>query len=729
MEQKPYYEDEIDLTIYLDILLRWWWLPALLALVAGFAAFVVVSLPQPVYQARAGVVTLRSRAEISLGSGFETITEDDLNAATGQIIANNAIMERTRMRLNTMVGLVHSGAIAQAASEKLEGVLPDEEREPAELVEAISAEILELENSSGSSDTIQIIATHEDPEIAAAIANAWAEAYATYINRIYGESAYAPFADIQGQLAEARTEYDTAQEALLTFLTEDDRISELEREIAEEEEIVGRLRVARQTAASAVIDKAVDVKQQLITAYLQDDAENRLFAFNKGQAATREILGNWIDAEVENRMMAIQRDRSQRLQLFNAAVAAETTSLMRVFELERDEILNRIQRDWERKNRLEGLVQEAEMMRDQLVRGGEPSAASNGLALLAFKSRVFATAGGLPFDRLDIQAPSVDALNPTRTAAEQIADLDALIAAMTEEIATLETTIAAQSQDLLDGEGYKTLAQLSPDLLALSSSLTRTETLTETLGSFIAARYEDLFKVGELARGAESVAEETELFAEIQALYPKLFALDAWKELAAGIPDDTELTQQATQMSEDILELQGMEEMLAYTLLDTPMATEIANRERDIRRLRADLARLRQVKTDLEQARDLTWRAYSNLRPIAQEVNIAATSESSEVRFASTALPPRRPVSRGRMTTTALSMVVGAMLGVFGAFLFNYIGLDSSPQLLWGQLVTAGQGAAVLVLPGRGPQAAPDVADDEAEDAPPEDETTTESTD
>jgi len=548
-------EDEIDLRIYIDILLRWWWLPVLLAVVAGFAAFVITSVPPTLYEATAGVVSMRSRAEISLGSGFGATTEDDLIQVGGQIIATDAIWEKNYLRMNTLVGLVHNGAIAQTVSAELEGVLPDEEREPSALIEHISAQVLELEGSKESSDTIQITAIHEKPEIAAAIANTWARAYADYVNMVYGETTYAPFVDIEQQVADARAEYDAQQEALLTFLTEDDRISELERQIAEEEMIVSELREARQA----------------------DDVANRLL-------------------------------------------------VLKVFELERDDLLTNITRDWDRKSELVGLIQEAALMREQLVRGREASAQSSGLALLAFKSRVFSAADGLPFDRLDIQAPSIDALSPTRTAGEQIADLDALIATMQEEVATLEASITEQSEALLAGEGYDFLAELSPEQLTPSSGT-----------------------------------------------------------------------------------------------MQSPLSKEIADREMAIRSLQAELARLEQVHIDLQQARDLAWTAYSSLLPIVQEMSIASTAESSEVRFASPALPQRKPVSSGRLQSTALAMVVGFMLGVFGAFLFDYLGMDSPLQLRRGMKMQDGQGASAPPPPTRQTtDAAPTT--EPAPEAPPEDD-------
>ena len=89
--------------------------------------------------------------------------------------------------------------------------------------------------------------------------------------------------------------------------------------------------------------------------------------------------------------------------------------------------------------------------------------------------------------------------------------------------------------------------------------------------------------------------------------------------------------------------------------------------------------------------------------------------------FGSPALAPIEPVSRGRLQSTAIALVAGFMLGVFGAFLFDYIGMDSSPLAMWGQLVHVGQGASALTVPARQKTDAAPTAEP-APEAPPEDD-------
>jgi len=373
---------------------------------------------------------------------------------------------------------------------------------------------------------------------------------------------------------------------------------------------------------------------------------------------------------------------------------------LKVFDLQQASLLKGLEDAYSRTLRLEELLGEARLMREQLRVGGDASAPSNGLALLALKSRVFSTAEGLPFETLDIQAPSIDALSPDRSAAEQIADLDALITALETGLEAESAYIKTQSETLLHGEGYEFLDLLSPALMGISggaNGVTGTEALSGTLSAYIAQRYEDLFDLGEIALSATSVATDTPLFAEIQTLYPELFAKDPWKELSESVPKETELGLLANEMAQELLNMQGLEALLSYSILDTPLSEEIARRESTVRSYQADIARLNQVKTDLQQRRDLAWEAYSALLSTAQEINITSASASSEVRFASPALAPRQPVGPGRLMVTAVGMAAGLMLGVFGAFLFDYIGMQSTPRYVWGQIAQIGHGVAGAV--------------------------------
>ena len=121
-------------------------------------------------------------------------------------------------------------------------------------------------------------------------------------------------------------------------------------------------------------------------------------------------------------------------------------------------------------------------------------------------------------------------------------------------------------------------------------------------------------------------------------------------------------------------------------MLKAPLDQEIVTLENHVRELGAEIARLQGRKDALQRTRDLAWAAYTNLLSKEQEIRIATTSAGSDVRFASPAVPPLKPVSSGMLRNTAIGLAVGLIGGVIGAFLFSYLGLESHPRALWAQL-------------------------------------------
>ncbi|GAJ04046.1 unnamed protein product, partial [marine sediment metagenome] len=80
-------------------------------------------------------------------------------------------------------------------------------------------------------DLIEISAKFTDPQKATAIANAWAESYASYVNGLYSGILQSP-AELQVQADAARKEYEEKQRAWEDFVSSN-RIDELSRQIAD----------------------------------------------------------------------------------------------------------------------------------------------------------------------------------------------------------------------------------------------------------------------------------------------------------------------------------------------------------------------------------------------------------------------------------------------------------------------------------------------------------------
>jgi len=539
-------EDEIDLRVYIDVLLRWWWLIVLSIVMIGGIAYIVSANMTPMYEATAGVVTLKSRAEISLGSGFASTSEDDL-AASG-----TAALDRNKRRLNTMTGMVRNGAVAEQVAAELRDMLTEEEADPAYLVEHVRGEVLNIEDV-GESDTIQIIVTHPDPKKAAAIANAWAKAFEIHVNGIYGEASYSPFSDIDQQVVDTKVAYDQAQAAWVTFLADANRITELQREANEEEAMIDYLRKARQVSVGTVITQQVSIQQ-------------RLFGVTVFAGINANLLG---------------------------------------YEKQSDELLHDLQRGYMRKQVLEDYATDARILREGLLVGGDANARTNTLMIMAFKSGLFTTTHSLPFGTIDITVPSADALAPAISADQQLADINAVITSLESEIARLDAELRAQAVAVAQGDGYTFLADLTPD-------------------SFNIAQ---------------------------------------------------------TPSGEALQRMSGWEGVLAQSAtLNAPLDQEIAQREIRVRTLRSEIADLEGQRQEIQQRRDLAWTAYQNLVSKKQEITIAATAAGSDVRFASPAVPPRETVSPNKVMHTAVGLAAGGVLGVFCAYLFDYIGLDSNPH-------------------------------------------------
>jgi len=205
-------EEEIDLRDYVEVLIRHWKLIVGAALVAVItAAIVSFFVIAPVYEARAGLVIIKSKSEITFEPKYRTLTEEELARAGVDIASRRKALE----------ALVASSSVAVEAIAKLGPTLDPEEREVSILLKMVDTET--------TGDLIEIVVRSTDPKKAAAIANAWGEVYETYVNELYSGRPQSA-EDIGAQVVEARKAYEEAQVALTKFMG-DNTIEFLSREI------------------------------------------------------------------------------------------------------------------------------------------------------------------------------------------------------------------------------------------------------------------------------------------------------------------------------------------------------------------------------------------------------------------------------------------------------------------------------------------------------------------
>jgi succinoglycan biosynthesis transport protein ExoP len=95
--------------------------------------------------------------------------------------------------------------------------------------------------------------------------------------------------------------------------------------------------------------------------------------------------------------------------------------------------------------------------------------------------------------------------------------------------------------------------------------------------------------------------------------------------------------------------------------------------QQEILQLEEQLELEQAKKQQLTGARDLAWQTYQTLARKEAEVNVAAQVKETEVRFVTSAVEPKTPVSPRRMQNTLLASAVGAMLAVGVSFLIEYL--------------------------------------------------------
>ncbi len=168
--QPDYYEDEIDLRRYAEVLWRWKWLLVIGVALAAGAAFVTSRLQTPVYEA--STTLLINQAPDAQTSDYTAIlTSERLARTYAQMISNRTILEQT---------LDRSG-------------LSYEVEEFAEAVEVALVRDTQL---------IEVRVENTSPRLAANLANALVEVFVELSDTLQAERYAASKASLQARLSE-----------------------------------------------------------------------------------------------------------------------------------------------------------------------------------------------------------------------------------------------------------------------------------------------------------------------------------------------------------------------------------------------------------------------------------------------------------------------------------------------------------------------------------------------
>ena len=279
--------DEIDLTRYLGVLRRRWLQIVLVTVgvivLTAVGVLLYRQLTPPVYEANATAAIVRTSTDVRFDDRFTTSSDQPDNLDVNS-------------RRTALVALVKSGSIAQQVIDELGDQLPLKLQNPARLLDAVTAEMATATGRAGQSDLIQISVKAESPELAAAIANAWAKAYVQQVNSIYGQVPDDMLGSVEAQLVEAQAAYDKAQANLETFLA----TSQLEALDTTSQDVISHtltiLQQGKVNALNAYMNSLVSSYGSIVQTYVTAQADNQTLPFIKEQEGQRARVAAYLDA-------------------------------------------------------------------------------------------------------------------------------------------------------------------------------------------------------------------------------------------------------------------------------------------------------------------------------------------------------------------------------------------------------------------------------------------------
>ena len=497
-------EEEIDLKKLVATPFRQWEVILSLTVVVGLivGSYSVVSngwRPDE-YEASVLVASTKMWADVSLGSEIQIRAED---GADSQLDSQGRAA-----RLESFALLAANPAVAERVLQDAEvtALLPDNEQNVANLVSMVEGSVLE------GTDTIQIIARHTDPLVAATVANAWGDQYVHHINAVYAASNVGLSLPVVRQETErAKAAYDKAQADWLEFLTTDQR-KNLDRRLAEKQAIISGLSSARSIAFSTVISETLVGEQTIIREYYKANTDNQLAALNNDLRRRQGLFNAYASALQQARLTIVNEQFQDRLAAYTSAYGQ----------------LRKVNQQLDR----------ARNMRQEVRQGGTLAATTNMLALVFFKGEVYAPGGTGGLTLNEIPASLASQLSSVDEEA-MLTDLEALIATLEDRQDALQAQVAAMPQTLMQ----------TGDLESVDVPL---GDQSSELAQLVQTRYLELFGTGALtALNLKVMQEGSPLATEAQSRALALLQLQGLKELTSYSTTDTPLEQQLVLLEEE----------------------------------------------------------------------------------------------------------------------------------------------------------------------------------
>lgn len=228
------------------------WALLSVGVVVGVLSGWLVAVSQPAtYVAEALIAPTRTHTEVQFESSIKTVT--DAGGATGT--GNNGLAPATRERMQALADLVRSSTVEAKVLPEFRRTLPTSDWHPGMLRSHVRGAL------QPRSEIISIQVDAADPSQAVSLTNAWATAYAEFINHLYGSGNSSNTVQaLEAQRDAAYAQHQSAQSAL-TALLRDDRVDELSRAINEKQDrlaVIYRPTASVSTSSNADATKVVN---------------------------------------------------------------------------------------------------------------------------------------------------------------------------------------------------------------------------------------------------------------------------------------------------------------------------------------------------------------------------------------------------------------------------------------------------------------------------------------
>ncbi|NLT41503.1 MAG: hypothetical protein GXX93_02405 [Anaerolineae bacterium] len=327
-----YYEDEIDLHDYVNVLVKYWWIVIGLPVVAvALAAIVGFVMMKPTYEATSLVAITRPRYVVQFTEQFETVP-----------------LDQRQVPLKAYPSLATSSDLLTELLPLVADQLPEGARDLRQLQGMVSA------RSGSDASLIELTVTAGDPEVAANIANVWALRFADKVEEVYGQTAHEIEA-FEEQLGSAAARRDAAEAALVEFQSRNNS-AVLQAQIGDKQASLSSYLAARRSL-ERVNQDATALSQRLsrqpggsdtsysdeITALLiqmhslvSADGLSLQLQLPAVEAASGRSLADQID--LLDSLVAVLQDLSAELETMSAAVEPELLALQAQLESVQNEL-------------------------------------------------------------------------------------------------------------------------------------------------------------------------------------------------------------------------------------------------------------------------------------------------------------------------------------------------------------------------------------------------------